>query len=101
MVALAHYSDRDRLYSELISTDVPALVNFSNDATWLADALQLLGEAVLVVAARKAHQIEPAARRCATELRERDWGGDAELADQIDAALAWGPPSALRLVGSR
>jgi CO/xanthine dehydrogenase Mo-binding subunit len=71
------------------------------DATWPADALQLLGEAVLVVAARQAHQIEPAARRCATELRERDWGGDAELADQIDAALAWGPPSALRLVGSR
>ena len=61
MVALAHYSDRDRLYSALISTDVPALVNFSNDATWPADA----------------------------------------LADQIDAALAWGPPSALPLVGSR
>jgi len=55
------------------------------------DALQLLGDAVLEVARQRPDDIGTSARRCVAALRDRDWEGDPELADQIEAALGWGP----------
>ena len=61
---------------------------------WPGDALQLMGDAVLVVA--RGHDIEPAARRCILELRDRGWDGDDELAAQVESAFGWGPAPLLR-----
>lgn len=93
---MAEYSDRDRLVSALIRADTPALVAVLMGDAWPRDALQVLGEAVLVVATTQQKEIVPAARRCTAELRDRGWAGDAELADQLDGAFGWGPASTLR-----
>ena len=58
--------------------------------------MQLLGDAVLEVACQRPDDIRPAARRCVAALRDRDWEGDAELADQIESAFGWGPTPLLK-----
>lgn len=65
---------------------------------WPEDALQVVGEGVLVLAREPGVDIAPTARRCVRELRERCWRGDSELAGQIEAALGWtGTPMLLPL----
>lgn len=93
---MGHHSDRDGLRGNLYAVDVPPLIDALNDHVWPEDALQLMGEAVLVVACERANGVGPAGRRCAVALRDRGWEGDDELADQIDAALGVGPAQSLK-----
>jgi hypothetical protein len=60
------------------------------------EALQLAGDGLLAALAQHVDGAAPLARSCAALLRDRDWYGDAELAEQIDAALGDGPVPALR-----
>ena len=82
--------DRDGLRAALYRADLKTLTAILTGGAWPVDALQLLGDAVLAVVQR-AQDVESPARRCSEALRERDWEGDAELADQIEAALGWAP----------
>ena len=80
----------------LYRADVDALVGLLvAGRDWPVDALQLLGEAVFVVGEHR-HDIEPAARQCVRQLRDRDWEGDADLATQIEASFGWAPTLLLR-----
>jgi hypothetical protein len=63
---------------------------------WPADALQLAGDGLLHTVIGGASRTADLARRCATELRSRDWEGDAELAELLEAALGIGPAPLLR-----
>ena len=67
------------------------------DQGWPGDALQLVGDAlgrsaITGAAARGAIL----ALRCAAELRSRDWEGDVELAEALEARLGIGPVRLLR-----
>ena len=88
--------DRDGLRGAVYLADVSVLVDVLDHDIWPADALQLLGEAVLVAAGEQADRVRSSGRRCAARLRARDWEGDSELADQIASALGLGPPPVLR-----
>lgn len=89
--------DRDELRGALSRADVDALGSLLvTSRDWPFDALQLLGDAVLMAVRERGHDIEPAARRCVRELRDRDWDGDAELATQIEATFGWAPTPLLR-----
>lgn len=88
--AMGHRRERDGLRGILYAVDVRALMGALNDAVWPEDALQLMGDAVLVVVGERADALEPAGCRCAAALRDRGWEGDDELADQIEALLGVG-----------
>jgi hypothetical protein len=93
---MAHQLDRDGLRAAVYRADTETLGIVLNEAAWPENALQLLGDAVLQVARQRPDDIRPAARRCVAALRDRDWEGDAELADQIEAAFGWGPMPLLK-----
>ena len=63
---------------------------------WPAEALQLAGDGLLRAVIGGASRGADLARRCATELRFREWDGDAELADLLEATLGIGPAPPLR-----
>lgn len=89
--------DRDELRGAVYRADVDALVSLLEPGRdWPGDALQLLGDAVLVVVGQREREVEPTARRCVDQLRERDWEGDAELATQIEGAFGWAAAALLR-----
>ena len=91
-----HRVDRDQVRGAVYRADTDALVDALTRPEWPGDVLQLMGDAVLVVARERRSDIEPAARRCVEELRDRGWDGDAELAAQIDSVFGWGPVPLLR-----
>ena len=93
---MADRLDRDGLRAAVYRADTDALEVALNDGAWPENALQLLGDGALEVARQRPDDIRPAARRCVAALRDRDWEGDAELADQIEAALGWGPTLLLK-----
>jgi hypothetical protein len=65
---------------------------------WLGsdEALQLLGDGLLAALAEGvAGGMDSFVVQCAGRLRHRNWEGDQELADQLDAARAGGPVSKL------
>jgi len=63
---------------------------------WPADALQLAGDGLLRALIGGTSRAADLARRCPTELRSREWDGDAELADLLEATLGIGPAPPLR-----
>ena len=63
---------------------------------WPADALQLAGDGLLHAVIGGTSRASDLARRCATELRSREWDGDAELADLLEATLGIGTATPLR-----
>lgn len=87
--------DRE-LRGAIVRAEADALVALLTEQDGPGEWLQMVGEAVLVLVHAHRKDVEPVARRCVDELRHRDWGGDAELADQIEAALGWAPTPLLR-----
>jgi hypothetical protein len=60
------------------------------------DALQLSGDGLLAALAQGVDDGAQLARRVAAALRDREWDGDEELADQLEAALGVRPTPLLR-----
>jgi len=87
---------RDELRGAVYRVDVGFLVGLLKERDWPGDALPLMGDAVLVAAGGRRHELGRAARRCVMELRDRDWEGDAELAIQIESAVGGGAAPLLR-----
>jgi hypothetical protein len=58
---------------------------------WPADVLQMIGDGLLRARVGGASRAADLPRRCAAELRSREWDGDAELADLLEATLGIGP----------
>lgn len=63
------------------------------------NSLQLAGEGLLAAVAQGADGASGLAAASAKALRERDWYGDGELADQIEGLLGTRPMPALRPLG--
>ena len=95
---MSHQLDRDGLRGALYRADTHALMHVLDAGSWPENALQLLGDAVLAIAYQGVEDVDPPARRCVADLRDRGWEGDAELADQIESALGWGPTPLLRAI---
>lgn len=60
------------------------------------DLLQMAGDGLLIAVAHDVPEAADRAAQCETALRERDWDGDAELADQLAASLNRGATPMLR-----
>ena len=91
--------DRGELRGAVYRTDVDALARLlASGREWPVEALQLLGDAVLMAVDALEREVEPAARWCVRELRDRGWEGDDELATQLEAAFGWTPAPLLRWV---
>lgn len=58
--------------------------------------LQVGGDGLLIALEQEAPGAQETARGWVEDLRERDWVGDAELADQLAAGLGTGEPPTLR-----
>ena len=63
------------------------------------NSLQLIGEGLLAAVAQGVAAAPELARIAAKNLRERDWYGDGELADQIEGLLGTKPMPDLRPIG--
>ena len=88
--------DRRRVLREAVArADGTAVVGALATQNW-DDALQLAGDGLLAALAQQARGAAQQARRCAEALHERDWNGDRELAQQLEAALGLGPVPLLR-----
>jgi len=62
-------------------------------------SLQLIGDALLIPlsdGSGPTERVKGLAQQCSDALRERNWAGDAELADQLDRTIGIGVTSMLR-----
>lgn len=89
---------RAQLRGATARADSPVLVELLTSSPWPRDALQLVGDAILVVVASDATDAVALARRCIAALEERGWEGDAELAAALASAGSDGPTPMLRPV---
>jgi hypothetical protein len=86
---------RRQLRAAVFAGDGAALAGLLRQAPWPEHALQLIGDGLLAAVDQRVDGAERLARECVTALRERDWEGDQELADVLDARLG-GPAPLLR-----
>jgi hypothetical protein len=86
---------RSALRSAVYCGDGPAIVRLL--ATGVPDeALQLAGDGLLAAYAQGVPGAKELVERCAAALREREWYGDDDLADQLEAAIGAAPTPMLR-----
>jgi hypothetical protein len=91
--------DRDsltRLRSTVVRQAHAELVTALRDEPWPAHTLQLIGDGLLAALRDGAGGSADLSLACVMALRGRDWEGDRELADALDAALGGGPTPMLR-----
>jgi hypothetical protein len=81
--------DTISLRVRISSKDDPVIVDITRPGM-PENGLQTLGDWVLAALEQHADSAASAARAMVAALRERDWEGDVELADQLDALLASG-----------
>jgi hypothetical protein len=87
---------RSELRGAVYRGDGPAVVALVGDQSLPGDALQLIGDGLVVALALQTQGAADPAVACMRELKERGWDGDDELADQLDALLGTGPTPLLR-----
>jgi hypothetical protein len=85
-----------RFRSLVVRGDGAALVDALSQEPWPADSLQLIGDGLLAAVQGGIAGSADLALKCVKALRERDWDGDRELAEALDAALGKGPTPLLR-----
>jgi hypothetical protein len=91
--------DRDELAhmrSIVMRGDHPELVTALRQEPWPADSLQLIGDGLVAAIRDNAEGSADLGQACVIALRGRDWEGDRELADALEAALGSGPTPMLR-----
>jgi hypothetical protein len=85
-----------QLRAVIVRGDHPGLVATLSDLSWPADSLQLIGDGVLAAVREGADGAGDLARRCVAALEERQWTGDQELVEALNAVLGAGPTPMLR-----
>lgn len=91
-----HGEARTNLRSLIVRGDHAGLVAVLGHDPLPGDSLQLIGDGLLAAVRDAAPGSVDLARRCADALRERDWEGDQELAEALEAAVGAGPTPMLR-----
>jgi len=89
-------SVRSQVRVAVVQRDVQGLVDLLVQGGWPEHTLQWIGDGLIDALAADAAGARDLARRCVEELRGRDWIGDAELADTLEARLGNGPWPMLR-----
>ncbi len=80
----------------MFTADGEALVSLLRSGPWPGHALQLIGDGLLAALAQNIGGARELAAQCVTELRERDWEGDEDLAAALTSSLGAGPAPLLR-----
>ena len=75
--------------------DGPAVVGLLSNG-FPSDALQLAGDGLLSALAQRADGAPALAGLLVSRLQERDWNGDEELVNQLEALLGTGPETELK-----
>jgi hypothetical protein len=91
--------DRDaltHLRSIVVRGDHAELVTALRHEPWPRDSLQLIGDGLLAAVRDGIDGSVDLTHACVTALHAREWEGDRELADALDAALGSGPTPMLR-----
>ena len=86
---------RVALRSAVYRSDGSGVVGALVSQTW-GDVLQLVGDGLILSLTQGVVDARDQARRCGAALRDRDWVGDDDLADQLDALLGDRPAPLLR-----
>jgi hypothetical protein len=84
------------LRSVVMRGDHAGLVATLSQAPWPVDSLQIIGDGLLAAVRQGTAGSADLAQDCVNALRERQWAGDQELAEVLDAALGNGPTPVLR-----
>ena len=82
--------ERTRLRVAVIRGDGDT-IRYLRQEPWPEHGLQLIGEGLLRALEKNADGAPELAARCVAALRDRDWSGDAELADQLAARAGSAP----------
>lgn len=80
----------------LASGDGACVVHLLTGRPWPEDALQLIGDGLVVALRQRVHGAGELVARCAAMLRTREWDGDEVLADVLLARLGTAPTRLLR-----
>jgi hypothetical protein len=90
---------RTELRGAVYRADGTAVVALAREAGLPEDALQLLGDGLVVAVGQSVEGTADLAAGCVKALRERGWYGDDELADHLEAALGVAAMPMLRPLG--
>ncbi len=78
------------------TADGEALVSLLRAGLWPGHALQLIGDGLFPALAQNISRAPELVDRCVSELRERNWEGDEDLAAALMASLGTGPAPLLK-----
>lgn len=76
--------------------DGAAVVQQLTGGPWPVDALQLVGDGLLIALGQRVERASAVATACAAALEARGWDGDDELADALKARMGTAPARLLR-----
>lgn len=88
--------ERRELRGALARGEGAAAVGLLGSRPWPGDCLQLAGDGLPVALGQHVAGAEDLARECVARLRTREWDGDDDLADAMEAQLSSGPARLLR-----
>jgi len=80
--------ERSRLRAAIVRGDGADVVQLLTGRPWPVDALQLIGDGLLIAISQHVDGASPLADACVSALRARGWAGDEELADMLQAPAA-------------
>jgi hypothetical protein len=96
MVVMAGDEERSRLRGAMFRGDGAEIVQLVTRRPWPADALQLIGDGLLIALRQDVEGASSVAAECVDALQARGWVGDDELAKVLLARLGTGPTALLR-----
>jgi hypothetical protein len=88
--------ERWELRGALARGEGVAVVGLLGSRPWPEDCLQLAGDGLRVALGQHVAGAEDLARECVAKLRAREWAGDDELADALEAQRGTGPARLLK-----
>ena len=88
--------ERMELRGLIAGGDGAGVVRLLTDRFWPEDALQLIGDGLVIALRQQVEGAADLAATCAAELRARAWEGDEELADMLQALLGTAPTRLLK-----
>jgi hypothetical protein len=88
--------ERRELRGALARAEGAAVVHLLGSGPWPEDCLQLAGDGLRVALGQHVAGAEDLARECLARLRARQWDGDGDLADALEAQLGTGPARLLK-----
>ena len=91
MVAMARNEFRSGIRAAVFGGDGGEIVRLLTRRPWPVDALQLIGDGLLIALGQDAEGAPPLAAECVDALRVRGWVGDEELAEMLQARSGAGP----------